>query len=224
MQSNPGKVHYATAVPFGAYNLDLQNRRAAYQSACIYYNDYPSFKRKAESPWQWFSGMGGGSQEEVESYVVNQCETKTERTCIVLLYNNIVRCEATFESAFTREQERVRWRQDGVNRASAEVQKKKSQQMTETCVSFGFKANSSELSACVLELHKSLQQIEAINNASNRQASAIEAANAANIKLREFEQGMILLQRGSDQLDPTRSSRHTLKCRYDTIMQTINCN
>ncbi len=225
IKSNPGKIHYATAVPFGAYNLGFHsNKQAAYNEACIYYGGRPSYERKAEYPYKWFSGMGGRSQDEVESYAINQCETQTDRTCVVVLYNNFVRCDATFPSAYAREQDRAQQRKDSANRASVETQKKKSEQMSETCISFGFRANTPELSSCILEMHKSLAQIEAINNASNRQASALEAANAAAIKLREFEQGMMLLQRSSDLLNSNQSGRPTLKCRHDTIMNTITCN
>lgn len=223
IKNNPGKIHYATAVPFGPVGFD-NNRQAAYREACIYYSDRPKYEAKAEWPYEWYSAMGGRSSEEVESYTLNQCETKSGRTCIVLLYNDIVRCDATFESAYQREKERQQRRQEASNRASAESQRKKSEQMSETCISFGFMPNTPELRSCILEMHKSLAQIEAINNASNRQTNAIEAANAAAIKLREFEQGMMLLQRSSDLLNNSQSNRSSLKCRYNTIMQTITCD
>ena len=226
MKATPNRIHYATAVPFGAYKHmgAHPSKDAAYRSACIHYQSYPSYQRKAEWPYEWFSGAGGGSQDEIESYVVRECESRYNRTCIVILYNNTDRCAATFESAYAREQSRVKQRQDEARLAVEENTRRKSEEMSRTCISFGFKPNTPELSSCMLEMHKSLAQIEAIRNASSRQASAIEAANAEAVKLREFEQGMMLLQGSSNLLNSMQPNRSSVKCRYNTIMKTITCD
>ncbi len=224
MSTSPGKIHYATAVPFGSYSFYSTpiSREEAYTKACTHNKSNPSYWRPIESPHQ--IGMGGGSQAEIENWVIRECEVKNNRTCIVILYNQVERCRDTFNTAYTREEERVNQRRESAVRATEDERTKRTQQMSQTCLSFGFKPNTTAFSNCILEMHNSLAQIEAIRDASNRQESAALAANAEARKLQEFEQGIMLLQNSSRTLDSTQSNRQNTKCRFNTITKTIVCN
>lgn len=226
MQKNPGKTHYATAIPFGVYEHNDQNtnRNYAYSQACRYGDTKKSYLKDLDVyRWPYFISTGGRSQGEVEAHVLQRCENESNRTCIVVLYNQYERCDATFDSAFAREQERIAQRIKNRELLSAQQNQKNIEQITQTCLSFGFQKNTPQLSNCVLEMHKSALQIQAIRNASSSQASAIENANAEANKLREFEQGMMLLQGSTNLLNATQPNRPTVKCRYNALMKSITC-
>jgi len=225
MQNNPGKNHYATAIPFGVFehNDQITNRTSAFSQACRYGNKKSYLKDLSLYGWPYYISNGGRSQGELEAHVLQRCENESNRTCIVLLYNKYERCDATFDSAFAREQERIAQRIKNRELLASQNNQKNTEQMTQTCLSFGFKTNTPQLSNCVLEMHKSALQIEAIRNASNLQTSVTENANAEAIKLREFEQGMMLLQGSTNLLNVTQPNRPSVKCRYNTLMKTITC-
>lgn len=224
MKGSPERLHYATAIPFGSHEATqhAMGRETAYNLACGYPGSLKSYHRDASSPH--FIGMGGRNQDEVEKYTIRECETRYGRTCIVVIYNNVERCAATFADAYAREEAKLKERRDRADRLAEERSRKKVEQITQTCLSFGFKSGTNELSKCVLEMHNSLAQIEAIRNAGNRHATAIEAANAEASKLREFEQGMLLLQGSANILNSTQPNRSGMKCRYNTLMKTITCD
>lgn len=225
MQKNPGKIHYATAMPFGVYEHNDQNtnRTSAYNQACRLGGQKSYIWNLDLYQMPYYLSYGGRSQGEVEAHVLQSCENASNRTCIVVLYNKYERCDATFDSAFAREQERIAQRIKNRELLASQKNQKNTEQMTQTCLSFGFQKNTPQLSNCVLEMHKSALQIQAIRNASGSQASATENANAEAIKLREFEQGMMLLQGSTNLLNATQPNRSTVKCRYNTYMKTITC-
>lgn len=226
MQKNPGKNHYATAMPFGSYENSTQNtnRTFAYNEACRLGGKKRSYLWNLDVyQMSYYLSYGGRSQGEVEAHVLQQCENENNRTCIVVLYNKYDVCDVNFDSAFNREQERIAQRTKNRELIAFQKNQKNTEQITQTCLSFGFKINSPQLSNCVLELHKSALQIQAIRNASISQTSAIENANAEARKLREFEQGMMLLQSSANLLNATQPNRSTVKCRFNTYMKSITC-
>lgn len=220
IKSNPGKNNYVTAAPF----YKNATEESTYRGACYYFRDYRAHERKAEYPWDWFNMMGGATQNELENYTILQCEEKYKRACVVLLYNNIERCDATFKNSYLRLMEKSSQEKLAQERSKQEGERKKIEKIRETCESFGFPKGSNQLSACVLEMYKSLEHIEAIRSSAQMQADAAAANTAELQKIREFEQGMLLLQSSSNILNPINQNKPRFDCRYNAIMKTISCN
>jgi hypothetical protein len=220
INSNPGKVHYVTAAPYYRNNT----KDSTYRGACLWYRDYRATERKAEYPYSWLNMLGGQSQFDIEGYTISLCEEKYKQACVILLYNNIDRCDATFENSYTRLMQRFNQAQLDIEKKKQDEQNIKTEKIRETCESFGFQKNSNQLSTCVLEMYKSLAQIEAIRASAQMQADAAAANTAELQKLREFEQGMALLKSASNISNSLQPKQPSLNCRYNTIMKTINCN
>ena len=244
MKATPGRIHYATAVPFGAYPHQGSHptKDAAYKAACIHYQSYPSYQRKAEWPYDWFSGAGGDSQEGVESYAIKECEAQYNRTCIVILYNNVERCAATFESAYAREQIRVKQRQERIAQAAEEQQRAKAERekrdlaasqasRENTCKSFGFKPGTEFFSSCLFEIYKIEQQARqnealiAERKAQNRnqEAAQLEALSLQRQMLEDqrFSEGIQQMQDAAKILNPPRT---TTRCKWNAITKTMTCD
>ena len=241
--AEPGRVHYATAVPFGQpLNMGPSTKEGAYLKACIHYHSNPSYQREAKWPYDWFTGYGGGSQQEIESYVVKECEKKYNRTCIVILYNNTERCVSTFEEAHAREQLRHKEHKDRIALAAEENRRAKAEQdrraavaaeslRENTCKSFGFKPGTEFFSSCLFEIYKMERQalqneaLVAERKAQNRfqEAAQLEALSIQRqiAEDQRFSQGMQLLQDAARIVNPPRT---TTTCQWNAIAKTMTCN
>lgn len=148
MRNYPNEGHYATAIRIPSQCDDYLG--GTYRP--VYQRDISLWKS------DYFIGFGGASQAEVERYVIGQCEQKFGSACIVVLYNNIERCEATYASAIARQELRSRQRLDSQNQANAERQAAESLKYEAQCASFGFNRNTPEMANCLLELYKIANQ------------------------------------------------------------------
>jgi len=148
MKNYPNKGHYATAIPNPRQCVDYIG--GTYRP--VYQRDINIWKT------DYFIGFGGGSQAEVESYVIGQCEQKFGEACIVVLYNNTERCQATYASAIARQELMSRQRFDSQNQANAQRQAAESLKYETQCASFGFSRDTPEMANCLLELYKIANQ------------------------------------------------------------------
>jgi hypothetical protein len=222
MKSMPGHTHYATATP--VYAGPNPTRDSLYRSACYHYENRPAYLRdSSKSFYQSFQRYGGSSQSQIENYVLADCEQKTNAKCVVQLYNQYERCAATFDSTYERIQATLVERKENEEKKIKEQEAKKAEQLQNTCLSFGIKTNTPQLSTCMMELYKTNAQIEAIRNASEMQTQAINAGTEEAARLRQFQQSMELLQQSNKLINPPQNKLNA-NCRYNTIMKTITCD
>lgn len=219
--NNPNQYHYVTVAPFSLGS----NYQESYQNACLVYNSYPKHSVSVDKTWYKFEqGLGGQNQTDLESFALKQCETKHKQACVVLIYNeNYDRCRFTFNEVYVRALSFSEEAKQADALKKQAVQKQKEIELMTTCESFGFKKDSNEMRSCIFDLYKLNAQIEAIRNASATQAAAISTATDEARKLREFEQGMMLLRGASANLSPATPNRTQVNCSYNPLIKTINC-
>jgi hypothetical protein len=167
ISSNPTQKHYATAMPIYYKGTKSGTLKAACYTK-VGYNEYGSYNREA-SQYNYFSAQGGGSQEEVESYAIRECERLHNTSCIIALYNNIERCEATFEKAFERmiasyqtknkqlkdtENKALQLEQDVEKNNKIEKYNFNFIEAEKKCAELGFKAKSEKFADCVIKLSR----------------------------------------------------------------------
>jgi hypothetical protein len=226
-ESYPGKSHYAVAMPFGSYTFQKENQRSnknkLYRDAC-WYGDSPVYKQPARLPWKYTFGRGGGSQAQIEKYVIQECEEQNNRTCIVLLYNDYKRCEPTFEAAYAREVERVKQREENIIRIAEEAEKKKIEQYMKACEKIGFDEGSKEMSTCIFDLYKQSQstsQSQTINQQNLDDNSGVRALLEEQKKQRQLEAALELMKQGSEMMNPPNPK---LTCKYNPLTYKTVCN
>jgi hypothetical protein len=173
MKNYPNEDHYATAIPI---------------TECVDYigGTYRPVYQRDINIWKsdYFIGIGSdGSQAEAESYAIGQCEQKFGSACIVVLYNNTERCQATYASAIARQELRRRQRLDSQNQANAERQAAESLKYEAQCASFGFSKNTPEMANCLLELYKIANQPQQTTQTILDSARSSTADPAAAIEL-----------------------------------------
>jgi len=165
----------------------------------------------------------GPYRDRLENFTITGCENAFPgRVCIPILYNNTDVCSQSFNTAYSRLIAfRANARQDQRNKAN-QLQTEVVKGLRENCLIFGFKENSDQLNKCVMEMYKSQQEIEIIRQSQNNSANNMAAYTQELSRLREFEQGMQLLQISSGLLAPL-NQRPTTVCRYDPTMRTMRC-
>lgn len=172
---------------------------------------------------RFFIAWNGMDRGELEGFAITECENRFPgRVCIPILYNNTDVCSQSFNTAYSRLIAfRANARQDHRNKAN-QLQSEVVKGLRENCLIFGFKENSDQLNKCVMEMYKSQQEIEIIRQSQNNSANNMAAYTQELSRLREFEQGMQLLQISSGLLAPL-NQRPTTVCRYDPTMRTMRC-
>jgi hypothetical protein len=98
----------------------------------------------------------------------------------------------------------------------------------QTCLSFGFTDNSSELSTCMFELFKleeTAAQNRALISSMNQNAANQSALIQQQMEEQRFSQGMLMLQQSLQQSQQIiNPPRPTITCRHNSLSNTTTCN